>query len=77
MANGFHAKDYPIKSTSVVFKTADAELQSIYDKAEMLLKGNEIVYNDKRLIKEARAIPTYGLKLSRWAESTTPRETLR
>ena len=52
MAMGFHAKDYTFAPTGVSFRTADSRLQEIYNRGENFLRENEVVYNDKTLIKE-------------------------
>ncbi len=52
MAMGYHAKDYSFVPTALEFETKDARLQEMFDKGEAFLRGNEITYQDKRVIKE-------------------------
>ena len=59
---GFHARDYHFLPTEVHFRTTDSGLQKMYDLGEKFLKENEMVYNDKKVIKEGATYPFLWLE---------------
>ncbi len=62
MAKGFHAREYDFAPTAVRFSSQDETLKAVYDKAERLLAGNEMNYNDRRLIREGATYPNVWLE---------------
>ena len=62
MANGFHAKDYIYAPTAVRFFTNDSTLKKVYDLGDAFLAGNEMDYNDRRVIKEGATYPNVWLE---------------